>query len=91
VFRGGRRREFSETRFVITSAYTGGSDVTWWSAARAAKFSATACCNWIYKRSDIVLQLGQMEFARIPAICRAGSLDLRCLACCWPGIYVALP
>ena len=68
VFGVGEEAGFDEDRFVITDAYTGGSDdlkKTWESAPkhRDARYN-TFCQEALdYQRGDDVLQLGQMDVA----------------------------
>lgn len=68
VFGVGADAGFDEERFVITDAYTGGSDdlkKTWESAPkhRDARYNAFCQEELDYARGDDVLQLGQMDVA----------------------------
>ncbi|MEO1638879.1 MAG: hypothetical protein AAFU41_06475 [Pseudomonadota bacterium] len=68
VFGVGPEAGFDETRFVITDAYTGGSDdlkKTWDDAPkhREARFNAFCEAELDYDRGDDLLQLGQMDLA----------------------------
>ena len=72
VFGVGKDAEFDETRFVITNAYTGGSDdlkKTWEQAPkhRDAEYNDFCAAQLDYERGDDVLQLGRMD---LPAIRR---------------------
>lgn len=72
VFGVGADADFDEARFVITNAYTGGSDdlkKTWDQAAkhRDAAFNDFCAAELDYTRGDDVLQLGRMD---LPAIRR---------------------
>lgn len=72
VFGVGADAEFDEARFVITNAYTGGSDdlkKTWAQAPkhRDAVFNDFCAAELDYVRGDDVLQLGRMD---LPAIRR---------------------
>lgn len=72
VFGVGADAEFDEARFVITNAYTGGSDdlkKTWAQAPkhRDAVFNDFCAVELDYVRGDDVLQLGRMD---LPAIRR---------------------
>ena len=68
VFGVGTDAGFDEDRFVITNAYTGGSDdlkKTWDSAPkhREARFNDYCADTLDYARGDDVIQLGQMDLA----------------------------
>ena len=68
VFGVGEEAGFDEDRFVITDAYTGGSDdlkKTWEAAPKHRDDSYNAFCQEAlnYDRGDDVLQLGQMDLA----------------------------
>lgn len=72
VFGVGQDAQFDEARFVITNAYTGGSDdlkKTWDQAPkhRDAAFNDFCAAQLDYTRGDDVLQLGRMD---LPAIRR---------------------
>lgn len=72
VFGVGADADFDEARFVITNAYTGGSDdlkKTWDQATkhRDAVFNDFCAAELDYTRGDDVLQLGRMD---LPAIRR---------------------
>ncbi len=72
VFGVGADAAFDEARFVITNAYTGGSDdlkKTWEQAPkhREAAFNNFCAAELDYERGDDVLQLGRMD---LPAIRR---------------------
>ncbi|WP_245541004.1 hypothetical protein [Octadecabacter antarcticus] len=95
VFGVGDDAEFDETQFVITNAYTGGSDdlnKTWDQAPkhRDAIFNDFCAAELDYTRGDDVLQLGRMD---LPAIRRYLSRDVPKTAMFGvlsTGIYVAL-
>lgn len=68
VFGVGPDAGFDEERFVITGAYTGGSDdlkKTWDAAPkhRDARFNDFCAATLDYERGDDVIQLGQMDLA----------------------------
>ncbi len=68
VFGVGYDAGFDEERFVITDAYTGGSDdlkKTWEAAPkhRDARYNAYCAAALDYGRGDDVMQLGQMDLA----------------------------
>lgn len=70
VFGVGKDAQFDEARFVITNAYTGGSDAlkkTWEDAPkhRNAAYNDFCAAELDYARGDDVLQLGRMDFAAI--------------------------
>ncbi|MCF2870367.1 hypothetical protein L0664_04750 [Octadecabacter sp. G9-8] len=70
VFGVGQDATFDEARFVITNAYTGGSDdlkKTWDSAHkhRDAVFNTFCAKELDYERGDDVLQLGRMDLAAL--------------------------
>lgn len=70
VFGVGADAGFDETRFVITNAYTGGSDdlkKTWEEAPKHRTGDVNAFCADLldYQRGDDVLQLGQMDLAAL--------------------------
>ncbi len=70
VFGVGNDARFDEDRFVITNAYTGGSDdlkKTWDEAPkhRDARFNDYCAEALDYDRGDDVLQLGQMDMAAV--------------------------
>lgn len=70
VFGVGPDAEFDETRFVITNAYTGGSDdlkKTWDNAPkhRDAAYNDFCEAQLDYNRGDDVLQLGRMDLAAL--------------------------
>ena len=70
VFGAGPEAGFDEARFVITDAYTGGSDdlkKTWEQAPkhRDARFNDFCHAALDYGRGDDVLQLGRMDMAAI--------------------------
>lgn len=70
VFGVGAEAAFDEDRFVITNAYTGGSDdlkKTWEEAPkhRDDVFNAFCARELNYHRGDDVIQLGQMDMAAI--------------------------
>lgn len=68
VFGVGQDAGFDENRFVITDAYTGGSDdlkKTWKAAPKHRDAQYNTYCEELlnYDRGDDVLQLGQMDLA----------------------------
>lgn len=68
VFGVGPEAEFDEDRFVITNAYTGGSDhlkKSWEAAPKHRRDAVNAYCAEAldYERGDDVLQLGRMDMA----------------------------
>jgi hypothetical protein len=68
VFGVGPEAKFIEETFVITNAYTGGSDdlkKTWEAAPkhRDARFNDYCAAKLDYARGDDVIQLGQMDLA----------------------------
>ena len=68
VFGVGAEAEFDEDRFVITNAYTGGSDdlkKTWDEAPkhREERYNAFCASELDYDRGDDVIQLGKMDIA----------------------------
>ena len=95
VFGVGEDAEFDETRFVITNAYTGGSDElkkTWDQAPkhRAAVFNDFCAAQLDYTRGDDVLQLGQID---LPALRRYLSREVpksAVFSVLLTGLYVAL-
>ncbi|MCF2904210.1 hypothetical protein L0666_04355 [Octadecabacter sp. CECT 8868] len=95
VFGVGADAEFDEDRFVITNAYTGGSDdlkKTWEDAPkhRDAQFNEFCEVELDYERGDDVLQLGKMD---LPAIRRYLTREVprtAVLSVIGAGLYVAL-
>ena len=95
VFGVGEDAEFDETRFIITNAYTGGSDdlkKTWEDAPkhRDAVFNDFCQEALDYTRGDDVLQLGRMD---LPAIRRYLTREVpktAVLTVLSTGLYVAL-
>jgi hypothetical protein len=70
VFGVGHDAEFDEARFVITNAYTGGSDdlkKTWDNAPkhRDAQYNDYCAAELDYDRGDDLIQLGQMDMAAV--------------------------
>ncbi|WP_368187452.1 hypothetical protein [Aestuariibius sp. HNIBRBA575] len=70
VFGVGDEADFDENRFVITNAYTGGSDdlmKTWEQAPKHRDDSYNDFCarELDYERGDDVLQIGQLDMAAI--------------------------
>ena len=95
VFGVGPDAGFDEERFVITNAYTGGSDdlkKTWDEAPkhRDETFNAFCEAELDYNRGDDVLQLGRMD---IPAIRRYLTREVprtAILSVVFTGLFVAL-
>ncbi len=95
VFGVGDDAQFDEARFVITNAYTGGSDdlkKTWDQAPkhRDAAFNDFCAAELDYSRGDDVLQLGRMD---LPAIRRYLTRDVpktAVLGVVFTAIFVAL-
>ncbi|MBU2993065.1 hypothetical protein Q4555_02310 [Octadecabacter sp. 1_MG-2023] len=95
VFGVGADAKFDEDRFVITNAYTGGSDdlkKTWEDAPkhRDAQFNEFCEVELDYARGDDVLQLGKMD---LPAIRRYLTREVprtAVLSVIGAGLYVAL-
>ena len=95
VFGVGPDAGFDEARFVITNAYTGGSDdlkKTWDDAPkhRDAVFNDFCAAELDYSRGDDVLQLGRMD---LPAIRRYLTREVpktAVLGVLGAGLYVAL-
>lgn len=95
VFGVGADAKFDEERFVITNAYTGGSDdlkKTWEQAPkhRDAQFNDFCQSELDYDRGDDVLQLGRMD---LPAIRRYLTREVprtAILGVISTSIYVAL-
>ena len=95
VFGVGDDAGFDEDRFVITNAYTGGSDdlkKTWQEAPkhREDQFNEFCAAELDYTRGDDVLQLGRMD---LPAIRRYLTREVprtAILSVVFTGIFVAL-
>ena len=95
VFGVGADAAFDEERFVITNAYTGGSDdlkKTWEDAPkhRDAQFNDFCAAELDYTRGDDVLQLGRMD---LPAIRRYLTREVprtAILSVVFTGAFVAL-
>ncbi len=93
VFGVGAEATFDEARFVITNAYTGGSDdlkKTWEQAPkhRDPQFNDFCAAALDYDRGDDVIQLGQMDMAAtrrylsrdVPKSAILGILFVGCMA-----------
>ncbi len=95
VFGVGPEAGFDEVRFVITDAYTGGSDdlrKTWDQAPkhRDERFNAFCAGALDYRRGDDLIQLGRMD---LPAIRRYLARDVprsAVLGLVFAGAWVAL-
>lgn len=95
VFGVGEDAEFDETRFVITNAYTGGSDdlkKTWESAPkhRVEAYNDFCATELDYRRGDDVLQLGRMDLAAFRRYLTREVPRTAVIGVLLTGVYVAL-
>ncbi len=95
VFGVGPEAGFDEAAFVITDAYTGGSDdlkKTWDSAPkhRDDRFNAFCADTLDYRRGDDVLQLGRMDLAAIRRYLAREVPRSAVLGLVFAGAWVAL-
>jgi hypothetical protein len=95
VFGVGDDAGFDEERFVITNAYTGGSDdlrKTWEAAPkhRDARYNAFCAAALDYDRGDDIIQLGRMDLPAITRYLRRDVPKSALLGLLMTGALVAL-